>query len=205
MWDVEFTKQSWVASFSILSALVLFGIGCGYQFSGVGEGLPGEVQTVFVAPFANKSRDVGIEHEVTSLLRSELHRGGRLRGVYALDEADAVLTGVIRALDTRVVAVNREDETLQFETNLIFDASLRQRSPDEVLWFTRGSRLVETHSAARGAMVITSSEFKTGTLNPEDVSQFTDVQLSEALRQGARESLMERFAREIHRRIMGLF
>lgn len=185
--------------------LLLLGSGCGYQFSGRGEGFPQDIRTVFVEPFVNRSHDVTVEKEITSALRSEFHRQGQLQVVERLEEADAILSGVVRSFGSRVVTVNRKDEVLQFEAALILDVSLRRRTPDEVLWRTQGIRLSSLHSGSRGAVVTTSSDFKTGTLNPGDVRRFTDIQLTETLRQEAKEKLMVRAARELHQRLMEMF
>jgi hypothetical protein len=195
--------QNFLGVFGIL--LLLLGMGCGYQFSGRGEGFPKDVRTVFVEPFVNKTRDVGIEKEISSALRSEFHLRGQLRVVGRVEEADAILSGVIRSFDSQVVAVNRKDEVLQFETVLVVDMSLRRSTPDELLWRSRGVRLTERHSGSRGAVVTTSSDFKAGTLNPVDVRQFTDIQLTETLSHEAKERLVERFAREFHQRLMEMF
>ena len=184
--------------------LVLVG-GCGYQFSGKGEGFPKDVKTVFVQTFVNRSPDIGIDSEIASALRSELRQRGQLRVVDSLELADAVLSGVVRSFDSRVVAVNREDEVLQFEMVLVADMSLSRRAPDELLWRTQGARLAELHSGARGAVVTSSSSFKTGTLNPGDVRRLTDIQLTETVREEVKERLLERFARELHQRLMELF
>ncbi len=189
----------------IILLLVLAGMGCGYRLSGRGEGFPKDVRTVFVEPFVNRSRDVGIEREITSAFRSEFRRQGQLRVADQVDQADAILSGVVRSFGSRVVAVNRKDEVLQFEMALVADVTLRRRTPDEIVWRTQGTRLTELHSGSRAAVVTTSSDFKTGTLNPADVRQFTDIQLTETLSQEARERLVERFARELHQRLMEMF
>lgn len=179
--------------------------GCGYQFSGKGAEFPKDVKTVFVETFVNRSRDVGIENDITSALRSEFRQQGQLRVVDRLEQADAVLSGVVRSIDSRVVAVNREDEVLQFEMVLVADMSLRRRNPDELLWRNQGSRLTELHSGSRGDVVTSSSGFKTGTLNAGDVRRLTDIQLTETQRQEAKGQLVERFARELHQRLMEMF
>ena len=101
--------------------LVLVEIGCGYHFSGRGEGFPKDVKTVYVASFVNRSRDIGIEGVLASALRSEFRRQGQLRVVNQVDQADAILSGVVRSFDSRVVSVNREDEVLQYEITLVTD------------------------------------------------------------------------------------
>lgn len=188
---------------TLLLALLAWS-GCGYRFS-TGGNLPKDVRSIYLAPLVNRSRDVGIDKEMVSALRGEFRRRGLLRVVQQLEEADAVLSGVIRSLDTRVVAVNKEDEALQFETMLVVDMTLRRRSPDEVLWRARGSRLIGRHSGSRGAVVTTSSAFKVGTLNQEDLTAFTDIQLTETLRRQTRTRLIDQFSREIHQLIMERF
>ena len=185
--------------------LASVGGGCGYQFSTTGEGFPKDVRTVFVAPFVDTTRDVGIDREITSALRSEFRRRGEIRLADRLEDADAIITGVVRSLATRVVSVNKNDEVLQYEVALVVDLSLRRRSPDELLWRTQGIRLVETYSGSRGAVVTTSSKFQRGTLNASDVPQFIDIQLSETLEYRARGQLVEQFARRLYQRVVEMF
>ena len=199
----DFEFRNWVVAVFLFLALV--GAGCGYQLSGKGAEFPKDVKTVFVETFVNRSRDVGIESEIASALRSEFRQRGQLQVVDRLEQADAILSGVVRSFDSRVVAVNREDEVLQFEIALVVDMSLRRRVPDELLWRTQGARLIESHSGSRGAVVTSSSSFKTGTLNPGDVRQLTDIQLTETMRQETKERLVEKFAREFHQRLMEMF
>jgi hypothetical protein len=190
---------------AFLALAIVAAAGCGYQFSGRGEALPKDVRTVFIEPFTNRSRDVGLEGEIVAALKSEFHRQGQLRVVGRLEDADAILSGVVRAFDRRAVTVNRNDEVLQYEAALVIDMSLRRRSPDESLWRTRGTRLTELYSASRGAVVTSSSEFKSGTLNPSDVRRMADIQLTETLSLDARERLLESFARELHQRLVERF
>ncbi len=196
-----------IRNYAVVIGIVLASVGggCGYQFSTTGEGFPKDVRTVFVAPFVDTTRDVGIDREITSALRSEFRRRGEIRLADRLEDADAIITGVVRSLATRVVSVNKNDEVLQYEVALVVDLSLRRRSPDELLWRTQGIRLVETYSGSRGAVVTTSSKFKRGTLNASDVPQFIDIQLSETLEYRARGQLVEQFARKLYQRVVELF
>jgi len=189
---------------SLVLALLTFG-GCGYHFSGKGEAFPKDVQSIYVATFVNSSKDVGFEKEISSALKSEFRRKGRVRTVDQLDKADAVLSGVVRSLDTNVVSVNSKDEALQYEAVLVVDMTLRRRSPSEVLWRTEGSRIKETYVGSRGAVVTTSSAFQRRTLNPDNISLFTDIQLTETMGRETRTDLVKRFARELHQRLMEMF
>lgn len=179
--------------------------GCGYQFVGESSLLPKDARTIYVEPFINRSRDVGIERELTTATRGEFYRRGELRVVDSIDQADVILSGVIRSLDSTVATVNREDEVLQYDAVMILDITVRRREPDEILWRGQGVRLNQVYGGSRAAVVTTSSEFRTGTLNVSDVRRMTDIQLTESERRAVRGQLMEQFARELRQRIFEMF
>lgn len=188
------------------ACLIGLGIaGCGYQFAGRSDLFPKDIHTVYVEPFLNRTRDIGIEHEMTSAVRSELYRRGHLQVVDQVDQADAVLSGVVRVFDSITASVNRHDEVLQYESVMSVDVSFRRREPAEILWQGQGIRLTTLHSGSRAAVVTTSSEFRTGALNASDVRRMTDIQLTEMAHRQAREDLIDRFARELHQRLMEMF
>ena len=114
---------------------------CGYQWVGQSSLLPKDAQTVYVEPFINRSRDVRMEKELTSALRSEFYRRGQLRVVDLAEQADLILSGVVRSIESSVASVNRRDEVLQYESVLVLDATLRRREPNEILWRGQGLRL----------------------------------------------------------------
>ena len=179
---------------------------CGYQFSSRSDSFPKDIHTVYVEPFINGTREIGLDKELTSALRSQFFRRGDLRVVDQADHADAIITGVVRAFERHVATVNRQDEVLQYESALTLDASLRRREPNQILWRTQGTRLTEIHSGSRAAVVTTSSAFKSGTtLSAEDVRGFTDIQLTEDENRAARTQLLETFAEELYQRLMEMF
>ncbi|HVR15541.1 MAG TPA: LptE family protein [Candidatus Limnocylindrales bacterium] len=180
--------------------------GCGYQFVGESSLLPKEARTIYVEPFVNRSRDVGLDKELTTALRGEFYRRGQLKIVDSAEQADVILSGVIRSFaDSTVASVNRDDEVLQYESLLIMDVTLRRREPNEILWRGQGVRLNQVYAGSRAAVVTTSSAFRTGTFNSTDVSQLTDIQQTEVDRRATRDRLMEQFARELHQRVTEMF
>ncbi len=179
--------------------------GCGYQFVGESSLIPKDARTIYVEPFVNRSRDVGMEKELTTALRGEFYRRGQLTVVEGSEQADLILTGVIRSIERNVASVNRRDEVLQYESVLVLDVTLRRREPNEILWRGQGLRLTEVFGGSRAAVVTTSSEFRTGTLNASDVRRMTDIQLTEGEQKGTRDQLMERVAKELHQRVMEMF
>ncbi|HEY3167225.1 MAG TPA: LptE family protein [Candidatus Binatia bacterium] len=191
--------------FELVGVVFLAFGGCGYQFVGESSLLPKDARTIYVEPFINRSRDVGMEKELTTALRGEFYRRGQLGVVERSEQADVILTGVVRSLERNVASVNRKDEVLQYESVLILDVTLRRREPNEILWRGQGLRLTEVHGGSRAAVVTTSSEFRTGTLNASDIRRMTDIQLTEIEQKGMRDQLMERFAKELHQRVMEMF
>jgi hypothetical protein len=181
-------------------------IGCGYQFAGRSDLFPKDIHSVYVEPFLNRTRDVGLGPEITTALRGELYRRGELQLVDQADRADAILSGVVRSFDTLTASVNQDAEVLQFEATLIVDTTFRRREPSEILWRGQGIRLTEIYAGERAAVVTTSSKFQNQTtLSTTNVRSLTDIQLTETESRRMREELMERFARELHQRLMEMF
>ena len=179
--------------------------GCGYQFVSESSLLPPDAKTVYVESFVNRSRVVGVDKELALALRGEIYRRGNLKMVDYSEQADVILTGVIRSIETTVASVNRNDEVLQYESALTLDVTLRRRQPNEILWRGQGLRLTEIYAGSRAAVVTTSSEFRTGTLNASDVRRLTDIQLTEIEIRMVQDQLMERFAKELYQRVMEMF
>ena len=200
--------QLWVrraAKLLVSGGMLLGAAGCGYQLAGQSLLLSQDIHRIYVEPFVSRSRDVGIDKELTSALRSEFYRRGEVKVVDQLDQADAIVSGVIRSLDSHVASVNRKDEVLQWESVMILDVSLRRREPNEILWRAQGTRLTQIYSGSRAAVVTTSSEFHTGTLSAEDIRHMTDIQLTESDKQRVREQLIEGFAQQLHQRLLEMF
>jgi len=179
--------------------------GCGYQFIGESSLLPKDIRTIYVEPFVNRTRDVGLERELASALRSEIYRKGRLRVTDQAEQADVILVGVIHSLDSTVASVNRKDEVLQYESAMTVDVTLRRRDPDEILWRGPNVRVTDLYAGSRAAVVVSSSDFRSGTLSTSDVRRMTDIQLTEGQNRDSRDRLMERLAREVHQRLMEMF
>jgi hypothetical protein len=190
-----------VGTYLVLVCLV----GCGYQFAGRSDLFPKDIRSVYVEPFINRTRDVGIEQELTSALRSEFYRRGELQVVDQVDQADAILSGVVRTFDSLTASVNNDNEVLQFEATMVVDVTFRRREPNEILWRGQNIRLTEIHAGSRAAVVTTSSKFQNQTLNTLDVRRMTDIQLTETETRQMRVDLMDRFARELHQRLMEMF
>ena len=195
--------QLFLSPCAALAMVVL--LGCGYQFAGRSDRFPKDIHSVYVEPFINRTRHVGLGNEITTALRGELYRRGQLELVDRADQADAILSGVVRSFDTVTASVNVNAEVLQFEATLVVDTTFRRREPSETLWRGQDIRLTEIFAGQRAAVVTTSAEFQNQTLNSSSVRRLTDIQLTETETRRMRDELMERFSRELHHRLMEMF
>jgi hypothetical protein len=193
--------------FTIDRALVAVGVsvsllaGCGYHFIGTGSRLPPEIHTISLGPIRNDTREVRIDKQLLESLEDEISSHGRLEVVPA-GQGDCVLTGMVRDYVSRPVAFNSRDEALQYQASVSVDLELRRRDNGKLLWRTVGQRQTQDYSAVPGVVVTSSSQFQRSTVNAKDVSQFTDIQLSESQRRQANESLLENLARDIYNQMM---
>ena len=186
---------------SVSWAAALLAGACGYRFVDSNAALPDDVRTIYVEPFINRTRIVGLEDGLALALRRELMAQQQPRVAERFEDADAILSGVIRNYGIRNVSVNRFDEVLQVEARFDAEATLRRRQSKEVLWAPQVIRLREVYNAARGAVVPGSSGFLDNALNLEDVSRLADARLAQGSRMRARKRLLERFARLVRQRM----
>jgi len=194
-----------VTRWSFVGAALFAMFGCGYQLSGDSTFLPKDIRTIYIEPFINRSRDVGVDKEISTALRGEFYRRGPLRVVDEMEQADAILTGLVASLESHAASVNRFAEVLQYESVLVVDITLRRRQPDEMIWQSLGLRLSRFYNSERGAVVSTSSAFQTGTINSSAVRQLTDIQLTEGENRQTRTQLIEQFAVQLRQRLMEMF
>lgn len=175
--------------------------GCGYHFAGVGNRLPADVHTISLGPVTNTTREIGIEKQLLESIEDEVTSRGRLE-VVPQGQGEVLLTGAVTNYVNRPVAFSARDEALQYQASVQVNLELRRRDNGKLLWKTVGQRETQDYSAVPGVVVTSSSQFQSTTLNSADVSQFTDIQLSEGQRREANERLVETLARELYNQMM---
>ena len=99
----------------------------GYRFTADSSLLPKDARTIYIESFVNRSRDVGLEKELATAMRSEFYRRGPLRVVDQPDLADVIVSGVIRPLENTVASVNGYDEVLQYLAAMTVDTVVATR------------------------------------------------------------------------------
>jgi PBP1b-binding outer membrane lipoprotein LpoB len=78
---------------------------------------------------------------------------------------------------------------------------LTDRDSGKVLWQAENIRVVEDSSSVPQVAVTTSPDFLQGTLDPQDLSGFTDIQFSETQRRISMERLVREAAQEAYFRL----
>jgi hypothetical protein len=176
--------------------------GCGYHFAGTGRSFAPELRTLGVDALVNDTREFGLEKRIALALEREFAMRGPLRIAASPTEGDLVLSGRIREAEDRPVAFNRNDEVLVYHTVVALDLDLRRRDTGDIIWQARGLRATGDYEAVASVIVTTSSEFRSSTLNAEDLGAFTDIQLAESRRRQMMERMVAGLARDVYDQIM---
>ncbi|MBI3301762.1 MAG: hypothetical protein HYZ72_06755 [Deltaproteobacteria bacterium] len=181
----------YLLSFAFLSS------SCGYHLAGA-RALPQGIQRVSFAEFDNETLEVGAEKELQWALEREFRNHG---GITVAENAEGIVNVTLHRLDLRPLSFDRKDEVLEYEVAVVFDVSLTHRDTGQVLWQANGLRVTEDYSAIPQVVVTTSPKFLQGTLNPENLRGFTDIQFSETQRGLAVKRLFTAAAREVYFRL----
>ena len=193
------TRSRWLAYAAPFVALL--STACGYHFAGVGNRLPDDVHTISLGPIQNSTREIGIEKQLLESIEDEVSSRGRL-SIVPSGQGDVLLSGMVRYYVSRPISYNSQDEVLEYQATVAVDLELHRRDNGKLLWKTIGLRESQNYSAVPGVVVTSSSQFQRTTLNPQNVNQFTDIQLSEGQRREANERLIETLSRDIYNQMM---
>jgi lipopolysaccharide assembly LptE-like protein len=182
-------------------ALAVLLAGCGYQFAGGGRQFDAGTRTIAIETLENETREIGVEKRLAMAIEREFVIRGPLK-IGKPDESDLQLSGTVKTAEDRPVAFNRDDEVLIYQTVLALDLELRRRDTGKVIWQVRGMRVADDYESVASVVVTTSSDFRSNTLNPEDLGGFTDVQLAETRRRETLDRMIGTLARDVYDQIM---
>jgi len=87
-------------------ALASLLLACGYHVAGRGDRLPPDVKIIAVPVFANKSKEFRIEQRLSADVVRELIERTRYQVTSNPDDADAVIEGTVKDVQTGVIAFN---------------------------------------------------------------------------------------------------
>ena len=145
----------------LLVLLIVVLAGCGYQLSGQAGTIPVNLQRISVPMFTNATTIPGLEQLVTSAVRTQLQRDGRVR--LATDASSATqLRGEVRRYELQILATNRDDFALEYRVEvemrvMVEDLQQRQTVLDQTLAVTTeyvvSPQIVPSHIAWERALL----------------------------------------------------
>ncbi len=77
---------------------------CGYQLAGFGKQIPGDIKTIVIPDFENKTTRIQAEQFVTFAVREEFIRRSELKLVRSRSNADSILEGEIVTFEVTPVS-----------------------------------------------------------------------------------------------------
>ena len=171
---------------------------CGYHFPGEGS-LPGGATSIHVAKFENRTRDAGLENYLLEAIQTEIARRGQFTLQPQRSDAQLTLEGAILSVEKRPVAFSSSDEALQYQTYVTISAVLRDTRNNKAVWRISQLREGESYGATSSTVVTDSPDFLSGsTLNPKDIAQLSDVQLSESQERDALDRVFQNASRDLY-------
>ena len=126
-------RWSLPAALTVLLAVFLLLLGCGYRFAGTGGKAPGDIQSITVNVLRNQTAEVGLETIFTNAILNEFIRWKRLQ-VKPLNEAEGVLGGSIAKIKTQTASHLTRTQTLETRVTVTLSLTLTRVDTDEVLW-----------------------------------------------------------------------
>lgn len=192
---------------TFLVLVTVLGPGCGYRLVGHGTGLPEDVRSVSIGTIANRSREYGLEKDLSFALEREIY----VRRQYHVDEVpgsgDAVLTGAIRDVHVRPIAYDANDFAVRYELVLLLDMALTRQRDGQVLWRVSGLREDEEYSAVAQVEVTSSPDFQRGTLDAQNINdpEFSYIQFAESERRRALRRMLNQAARDVYNQMVENF
>jgi len=127
----------------ILFSLILVS-GCGYRFAGTGD-FPGDVKSIFIPIFKNRTSESRLEKRVTDDLIYEFttNRKDILAG--SIDDADAVLYGIIQSIG--IETISRDDPNTSSERSVKLFVDTKLVVPEgRVIWRVEGITANEAYN-----------------------------------------------------------
>jgi hypothetical protein len=106
-------------------------VGCGvYTFNPKGQS---EIKSINVERFENKTPEYGLADQMSDLVIDAFIADGNLK-VVPLENADAVLSGVLTRYDRKPYKYDQNDQVSSYEVVMDFDITLKKPKTDSEIW-----------------------------------------------------------------------
>jgi len=117
-----------------LLAVLLCVWSCGYHFPGNGSSLPGQVRSLYIELFTNRTAEPFLENRITSSVIDRFARRSPGQVVDDRSGAEAILSGMVTEYRTESISYDSNDMITEYRSTMSISVTLRQTSDDHVLW-----------------------------------------------------------------------
>lgn len=163
-----------VAAICLFAALCAGLSACGYRFVGQGGAFPQNVQRIYVQMLKNNTAQTGLENTITNAIVFEFTRRNEAGLAGSLEQADAMLSGVVTGKTVQTVAPRGKDAAAQRRVTLSLNLKLT-RVGGEIIWVGSSIRDNQVYAVAedklrteqneREAIVIITARLAEGIYN----------------------------------------
>jgi len=192
----HYPRPSSLLGFAIAAGLLISG--CGYHFAASGDALPQGAQTIYVSRFGNTTRVTGINDELMRYIKDEIAMHRRLKVVSSRDLADLELSGEVRFAVQTPVNFNSALEPIQYNQNVIVSATLKDLRAKKTIWRTNNVAAGGSAPVVATTVVATTPTFLQQNLRGNDIANLTDIQTAQTQTAGARDLMMQTFAKNLY-------
>jgi len=98
--------------------------GCGYRLAGFGKQIPGDIKTIVIPDFENKTTRIQAEQFVTFAVKEEFIRRSELKLVRSRSYADSILEGEIVTFDVTPVSITGEGSATLYRLRIVLSVRL---------------------------------------------------------------------------------
>ena len=127
---------------------------CSYQFAGQ-EQFPRGVEHIFIEVFENRTSKTGIERVVTNQVVFEFTRQRQQSLVGSMENADAILKGVIRTIRTQTISRIGTEVASEREVIMTVDLRLIKQDGGEVIWAAKGITDRQAYNVDENSKLVT--------------------------------------------------
>ena len=132
--------------------LIIMFSGCGYRFTGGGN-FPSDVKSIFVTNFKNRTSESGLETIITNELIDEFTKNRKDALASRQDEAEAVLTGVVKSID--ISTISHDEINISNERRVTIRVDLKLVHKGRSIWNASSISADEAYSVVAGDKVRT--------------------------------------------------
>ncbi len=105
---------------------------CGYRFAEEGR-FPGDTERLFVKVLENKTQETGVESIITAALLNELTLRKTDQLASGIDDADVVLSGIVRRVSIRTISESEPDVADERRVTVSVDLKLTKKD-GSIVW-----------------------------------------------------------------------